>query len=103
MADRREVVCRHGPMTLRGRHRSLSLSEISNLTAIFCCQKRKLERESFHPATMTALTPEEKFNLIVRNLEEHYGDENILEILKTRDLKMYWGTAPTGAPHCGTS
>jgi tyrosyl-tRNA synthetase len=52
---------------------------------------------------MTALTPEEKFNLIVRNLEEHYGDENILEILKTRDLKLYWGTAPTGAPHCGTS
>jgi tyrosyl-tRNA synthetase len=47
------------------------------------------------------MTPEEKFNLIVRNLEEHYGDEYILKILQERDLKLYWGTAPTGAPHCG--
>ena len=49
------------------------------------------------------MTPEEKFNLIVRNLEEHYGDEYILKILQERDLKLYWGTAPTGAPHCGKS
>ena len=48
------------------------------------------------------MTPEEKFNLIVRNLEEHYGDDHIQKILKERDLKLYWGTAPTGAPHCGT-
>jgi tyrosyl-tRNA synthetase len=52
---------------------------------------------------MSTMTPEEKFNLIVRNLEEHYGDEHILKILQERDLKLYWGTAPTGAPHCGTS
>jgi hypothetical protein len=50
---------------------------------------------------MAAMTPEEKFNLIVRNLEEHYGDEHIMKILQERDLKLYWGTAPTGAPHCG--
>jgi hypothetical protein len=49
------------------------------------------------------MTPDEKFNLIVRNLEEHYGDEYILKILQERDLKLYWGTAPTGAPHCGTN
>ena len=49
------------------------------------------------------MTPDEKFNLIVRNLEEHYGDEYILKILQERDLKLYWGTAPTGAPHCGKS
>jgi tyrosyl-tRNA synthetase len=49
------------------------------------------------------MTPDEKFNLIVRNLEEHYGDEYILKILQERDLKLYWGTAPTGAPHCGSS
>ena len=47
------------------------------------------------------MTPEEKFNLIVRNLKEHYGDDHIKNILKERDLKLYWGTAPTGAPHCG--
>jgi len=52
---------------------------------------------------MSTMTPEEKFNLIVRNLEEHYGDEHMLKILQERDLKLYWGTAPTGAPHCGTS
>jgi tyrosyl-tRNA synthetase len=48
----------------------------------------------------TAMTPQEKFNLIVRNLEEHYGDEFMLNILEERDLKLYWGTAPTGSPHC---
>jgi tyrosyl-tRNA synthetase len=48
-----------------------------------------------------AMTPTEKFNLIVRNLEEHYGDELMMKILEERDLKLYWGTAPTGAPHCG--
>jgi tyrosyl-tRNA synthetase len=47
------------------------------------------------------MTPEEKFNLIVRNLEEYFGDKHIQEILQERDLKLYWGTAPTGAPHCG--
>jgi len=50
---------------------------------------------------MSTMTPEEKFELIVRNLKEHYGDDHIKNILKERDLKLYWGTAPTGAPHCG--
>jgi tyrosyl-tRNA synthetase len=45
------------------------------------------------------MTPEEKFSLIVRNLEEHYGDEYILKILQEQDLKLYWGAAPTGPPH----
>lgn len=27
------------------------------------------------------------------------GKEQICEILKTRDIKIYWGTAPTGKPH----
>jgi len=53
-------------------------------------------------ASMT-MTPAEKFNLIVRNLEEHYGDDLMMKILEERDLKLYWGTAPTGAPHCGMS
>ena len=51
---------------------------------------------------MSGMTPKQKFDLIVRNLEEHYGDDHIMEILQERDLKLYWGTAPTGAPHCGT-
>jgi len=43
----------------------------------------------------------EKFELITRNLQEVVGEEKIKEILKERDLKVYWGTAPTGRPHLG--
>jgi len=45
------------------------------------------------------LTVEEKKTLISRNLQEVLGEDRIDEILKTRDLKIYWGTATTGKPH----
>jgi len=45
------------------------------------------------------LSAEEKKELINRNLQEVLGQERIDEILKTRDLKVYWGTATTGKPH----
>ena len=41
----------------------------------------------------------EKKHLITRNLQEVLGDDRIEEILKVRDLKVYWGTATTGKPH----
>ncbi|XP_045500852.1 tyrosine--tRNA ligase, cytoplasmic [Colias croceus] len=44
-------------------------------------------------------TWEEKKHLITRNLQEVLGDEKLTEILKQRDLKIYWGTATTGRPH----
>ncbi|KAF0524826.1 Nucleotidylyl transferase [Gigaspora margarita] len=47
------------------------------------------------------MTPEKKYELITRNLQEVLGEEEILNILKERDLKLYWGTAPTGKPHIG--
>lgn len=47
------------------------------------------------------MNSEEKFNLITRNLQEVVGSEELKEILKTRDIKVYWGTAPTGKPHVG--
>ncbi|KAK8795494.1 hypothetical protein WA158_000151 [Blastocystis sp. Blastoise] len=47
------------------------------------------------------LTPEEKYELITRNLQEVEGGEELLSILKKRDVKIYWGTAPTGKPHIG--
>ncbi len=43
----------------------------------------------------------DKYALITRNLQEVVGEDNIKEILNKRDLKIYWGTAPTGAPHLG--
>ncbi|KNC97864.1 tyrosine-tRNA ligase [Spizellomyces punctatus DAOM BR117] len=50
---------------------------------------------------MTAMTPEEKFELINRNLQEVLGADQIKQILAQRDLNLYWGTAPTGKPHIG--
>ncbi|XP_057652849.1 tyrosine--tRNA ligase, cytoplasmic isoform X2 [Diorhabda carinulata] len=45
------------------------------------------------------LTPDEKYNLISRNLQEVLGEDRIKEILKERDVRLYWGTATTGKPH----
>lgn len=44
---------------------------------------------------------QEKFDLIVKGLQETVDEEKIKDIIKTRDLKIYWGTAPTGSPHLG--
>jgi len=41
----------------------------------------------------------DKKALITRNLQETLGEDRIDEVLKTRDLKIYWGTATTGKPH----
>nr|ALQ33890.1 tyrosyl-tRNA synthetase isoform 2 [Homo sapiens] len=40
-----------------------------------------------------APSPEEKLHLITRNLQEVLGEEKLKEILKERELKIYWGTA----------
>lgn len=45
------------------------------------------------------LTLAEKKHLITRNLQEVIGEDRIDEVLKKRDLKLYWGTATTGKPH----
>jgi tyrosyl-tRNA synthetase len=47
------------------------------------------------------MNPEEKKQLIIRDLQEVVGEEKILEIVKERNLKVYWGAAPTGKPHVG--
>ncbi|KAJ3109891.1 hypothetical protein HK100_003229 [Physocladia obscura] len=55
----------------------------------------------FETADRNSLTPDEKFALITRNLQEFVGEAEIKAILKERDLKIYWGTATTGKPHIG--
>ncbi|KAG9493003.1 hypothetical protein GDO78_001110 [Eleutherodactylus coqui] len=45
------------------------------------------------------LNPEGKVQLITRNLQEVLGEDKLKEILKERELKIYWGTATTGKPH----
>ncbi|XP_055946380.1 tyrosine--tRNA ligase, cytoplasmic-like [Argiope bruennichi] len=44
-------------------------------------------------------SPNHKLDLITRNLQEVLGEEKLVEILKERDVKIYWGTATTGKPH----
>ena len=43
----------------------------------------------------------EKFDWIVKGLQEIIGEQQLIQILKERNLKVYWGTAPTGRPHMG--
>jgi len=65
-----------------------------------------LARTSMAQTSQTAvkqsvLTVEEKYHLITRNLQEVIGGEELKHVLAQRDLKVYWGTATTGAPHIG--
>ncbi|OCH87993.1 tyrosine tRNA ligase [Obba rivulosa] len=49
-----------------------------------------------------AASPEEKYELITRRLQEVLGGDSIKAILaEGRTPKCYWGTAPTGRPHIG--
>ncbi|KAI4817465.1 hypothetical protein KUCAC02_010865 [Chaenocephalus aceratus] len=45
------------------------------------------------------LSPDEKLQLITRNLQEVLGEEKLKQVLQERELKVYWGTATTGKPH----
>jgi len=47
------------------------------------------------------MTPKEKKELIIQDMQEIIGEEKILGLLNERDFKIYWGTAPTGKPHLG--
>lgn len=48
---------------------------------------------------MESVPMDEKKELITRNLQEVLGEEKLCDIIKERDLKIYWGTATTGKPH----
>lgn len=51
----------------------------------------------------TVKNPEEQYKLITKNLQEVLNAQIIKDVLEKEDrpLKVYWGTAPTGRPHCG--
>ncbi|AYV78772.1 MAG: tyrosine-tRNA synthetase [Edafosvirus sp.] len=42
---------------------------------------------------------EDKYNIITRNLQEIIGSDDLKELLKNKNPKIYWGTAPTGRIH----
>ena len=54
-------------------------------------------------ASTDRMSPEEKEELILRSLQEVMNPEIIKDVLykEDRPLKIYWGTATTGKPHCG--
>ncbi|MCF7866998.1 tyrosine--tRNA ligase [Candidatus Woesearchaeota archaeon] len=47
------------------------------------------------------MKPEDKYHLIVRDLQEVVDEEKLKSVLNEKDLNIYWGTAPTGSPHFG--
>lgn len=48
---------------------------------------------------MNSLTKDEKYELITRNLHEILDGEKLYNLVGTKDLYIYWGTATTGKPH----
>jgi tyrosyl-tRNA synthetase len=46
-------------------------------------------------------TPQEKYDLITRDLQEVLKGDLLLEKLQTKSPRGYWGTAPTGSIHIG--
>ncbi|EJS43561.1 tys1p [Saccharomyces arboricola H-6] len=54
-------------------------------------------------SSTTTVDPKEAFDLISKNLQEVLNPQIIKDVLEVqkRHLKLYWGTAPTGRPHCG--
>jgi tyrosyl-tRNA synthetase len=47
--------------------------------------------------------PVQQYDMITKNLQETLNGQIIKDILEKekRPLRIYWGTAPTGKPHCG--
>lgn len=52
---------------------------------------------------MSGMDPVELYNLITKGLQETLNGQIIKDVLEKeqRAVKVYWGTAPTGKPHCG--
>lgn len=49
------------------------------------------------------MNADEKYDLITKGLQEVLNPQIIKNVLENenRHVKIYWGTAPTGKPHCG--
>lgn len=46
-------------------------------------------------------TADEKYEIVTKGLQEVLNAQIVKDVLATgRNLKIYWGTAPTGRPHC---
>lgn len=43
------------------------------------------------------LSVEERFELITRNLQEIISEDELMDLLKKKEISLYWGTMPTGS------
>jgi len=62
-----------------------------------------MEKEGVQIGYTSEENIQRKLELVTRNCNEVLGRERILQVLNERDLKVYWGTAPTGRIHIGNS
>lgn len=63
---------------------------------------QKSQNESATSHESAKMSDQEKMDLIKVNLKEVLNPEIMEAALKEgRPLKVYWGTATTGRPHCG--
>jgi tyrosyl-tRNA synthetase len=64
--------------------------------------KSRLEKAQANSQAVSELSYDEKMDLIKVNLQEVLNPEIMEEAIKKNGhLKVYWGTATTGRPHCG--
>jgi protein-L-isoaspartate O-methyltransferase len=79
--------------------------KIEELQAQLADAKSRLQKsqaESYSNDAAAKLSDEEKMALITVNLKEVLNPEIMEAALKKGGpLKVYWGTATTGRPHCG--
>ena len=65
-------------------------------------EELQAQAESYSNDAAAKLSDEEKMALITVNLKEVLNPEIMEAALKKGGpLKVYWGTATTGRPHCG--
>ena len=63
---------------------------------------QKQESDKIDRSSDQTLSEEERMGLIKVNLKEVLNPEIMDAVLaKGQSLKIYWGTATTGRPHCG--
>lgn len=71
-----------------------------NLIFYFLTQKDK-ESLIYLYYILNNMDAKAKFDLITRNTQEVIGEDELKNILKKRDLKVYLGTEVSGRPHVG--
>jgi len=70
-------------------------------TLTMASDKPTTNSSSTSTSASSGLSVDQKMHLITRNLQEVLGTDQMRKILENRDLRVYWGTATTGAPHIG--